>query len=153
MEDFFHRGPPLAGRAGRDRLLARLGRPPPALRRRIGGHTAYVLLVILPVVLEAGEEARPPVAEVLQVDRVVPDVAGADRLEHGGRDGLVQALVLLHLARAETDHHPVALQAPTLPRGACGSRCCGSGPDCRGPGAAAVPCRRSACTSPGRGAP
>src|SRR4030043_1250486 len=75
VEDFLHPAPKLLRAMGRNRELAGVGLFPPFLGCRISSHLGHVGLAIVPRVLEIREEVGLSGIDLLEVDRVVPDVA------------------------------------------------------------------------------
>jgi hypothetical protein len=90
IKDFLHGGPILAFGSGSVGFLARIGQPPPLLRRRIGGHFASVGGEIRAVILPVGEEE---VLRLAQKDRKIVDIARGDGRKHARLCGGVERFV------------------------------------------------------------
>src|ERR1035437_8973088 len=116
MKNFLHPGPPLALFARWHRALHGLHNSPPLLRRLIGRHLRHVGGIVGPVVFKIGVKSV-----VLQVDRVVANVALANHLQHAWPNGGVVLLVLLFSLRLEADHHSVPSDSSLLRKFAIGA--------------------------------
>src|SRR5689334_20212641 len=103
MEDLLQRRPPLVGRGVLGLLLADIGEAPPALGLGVLRHPREVRREIVAVVLEVADEQV-----AVQVDAVVPDVAGGDGLQHARPDRAVEPEVFLAVLGPEPDDLGVA---------------------------------------------
>ena len=108
MEDFLHTGPPFAGCAVGERLLARFADGPPFLSGGIGGHFRRIHGKISSGVFEITEQVMPSVVKPAQIDRVVPDIAITDHPFHVGPDGGVEFFVFIDFSGVEADDGSVA---------------------------------------------
>jgi hypothetical protein len=109
VEDLFHVSPPFAFPACGHGLLHRPHDGPPSLGRRIGGHLGHVTGEVRAMILEVTVEYA-----ILQIDRVVPDIALANGFEHLRRHSRMALAVFFLRFLLQANHHSVSLHHCSL---------------------------------------